>query len=541
MLSQFLTFEPPSRRADRRQFLRTAGLRAMPFQYLRKLRADEERQRRSAISRGQTPPLRAGGAGRAIRLGLLAILLAPIALNLPWLHSAFGPGLSLPDVWIRPAPNASTAPECWTVQGGEEFKFCEDVHLIPGTKVKTVLVSCDAGRAGWNTVMGPLARPEPRGRLFTYEYPTGPDGKKKKAHPVELVGFPKTSEFHPLGVSILNNEEKENKLFVINHQKHLSAVEVFNLSTSASGWQARWERSITHPLATHTPNSIHALTPTSFVVTNDHLFARRPGPLQSHLVPLLRQLLPDWLAKYAALAVANRKAASLLAQTETLLGLPLGWVSHVEFGRQDVEVKVLARNIPFANGLAITQNAETMVVAATTFPGIYIYELDLPHRHARLKTKLHLPFRVDNLAFSPSYHSLNSRDIFGGQTLLATGHPAPLELIRMARNPTTRTSPSWSVAITRDTATKSEEGENWEDSDAHLPAHHFVLSHNTEWRIRTLLQSRGEKVRIGNNEIQVASSASSFYHPYHDTEKGGGTLLVSGLYGDVTACTNVGT
>ena len=559
----------------------------MPFAYLRKQREAEERQQARARRLGQAPAPSVGRTSprKALKIALIAVLLAPVFVYLPWLHSALGPGSRLPDFWVRSSSDdAVPEPECWNVRGGEQFKFCEDIEHIPGAAKETVLISCDANRAGWNTVMGPLSNPVSRGELFTYEYATkahnaSNEDRSGKAVPVQLVDFPADETFHPLGLSVLPPSvgAGTRKLFVVNHRMHRSSIELFDLrettskSSEETTWAAHWLRSIVHPLATHTPNSIHALSEVSLVVTNDHLFARRPGPIDSHLVPLLRQLVSGdgdgdnggalrWMVTKVARALSNRRLAAVLAQVETLLGLPFGWVAYVEFDAAvkadeaaGVRAKVLVRGVPFANGLALSPDRRTLVVAATTYPGVFMYDV-LPAStfsrskstidsgsRLRLNTKLHLPFRVDNLAFFRSA-SNSASDRFSGHLLLATGHPAPLKLIAMAANPSAP-SPSWSLAISPYTAPGDAQGggfgslQTWEDTAAPLPAHHFVLSHNPAWVLRTLYQSNGQEYVSETGSLQLPSSASTFYHAYDDGVAG--TMLVSGMYGGVLACTNV--
>ncbi|CBQ71845.1 conserved hypothetical protein [Sporisorium reilianum SRZ2] len=514
----------------------------MPFAYLRKQRLEQERLQQRHGAQHQPHD----GSRRAIKVGLLAMLVAPLLFQLPWVHSAFGPGTRLPALWVRSAAPSSTGAngaECWNVRGGDEFRFCEDIEAIPGTA--EVLISCDANRAHWNTAMGPLADAGPRGGLFSYAYPTSRGGERAEAQPVPLVDFPAQSTFHPLGMSILPRSDggEGGVLFVVNHRRERSSVELFHLSPrDRGGWEAHWQRSIVHHLATHTPNSIHALTPTSFIVTNDHLFARRPGPRDTHLVPLLQHVLfggavaggwREWIVVRVAMLLSRRGVAARLAQVETLLALPLGWASYVEFDatqQEDAGVSAsrIATAIPFANGIALTHT--TMFVAATTYPGLFIYALPPSPTplawQLRPTTKVHLPMRVDNLAWSHSAHSSH-------RTLLATGHPAPLALMRMARAPRTRTSASWSVAVSAHAHGTSARA--WEDAEAPLPAHHFTLSHSADWDIRTLLQSTGEEVVVSGETVSISSSASSFL--YADGEQG--TLIVSGLYGPVLTCTGV--
>lgn len=252
----------------------------------------------------------------------------------------------------------------------------------------------------------------------------------------------------------------------------------------------------------------------------------------------------------AASLLSRRGVAARLAQLETVLGLPLGWVSHVQFDpsksdEKGVEATRIAAGIPFANGLAITPDERTMIVAATTYPGLFIYDLPTsspPHTWPtqRPKTKLHLPFRVDNLAWS---HHPSSSPQFNNLTLLATGHPSPFRLISMSQNPSSHTSPAWSLAIKPSAPPLPLTSQKWPDSDAPLPAHHFTLSHNAHYSIRTLLQSTGHEAIIGTKaeRVRIPSSITSFYHPYTIQGSDKGTLLVSALYGPLLACTNVST
>lgn len=495
----------------------------MPFAYLRK-------QRESASLHGGTAP-RGVSLGKALRIALVAVVLVPLALWLPWLHSALGPS-GLPDHWVRSSSGLET--ECGTVtHDGAALMYCEDIEAIPGTT--TVLVSCDANRPRWNTVMGPLTDPTPRGTLYAHSI-----NGSKEAMPVELAGYPREKDFHPLGMSMFKGSNG-TRLFVVNHARDLSSIEVFELMLEEGGWVAKWVRDVVHVVATHTPNSIHALSSTSFVVTNDHLFARRPGPL-AHTLALLHHLVLGtydehrsdaltWTLLQVAKVLTHRGVAARLAQIETLLGLPLGWVAFVDL--TTVEAHILARGIPFANGVTLTPDNK-LAVAATTYPGIYFYSYSPPLSSSsplHLHSKLHLPFRVDNLALSVTPYPSPRGDVWGGRTLLATGHPAPLKLMAMSRNVTNR-APSWSVAITPFIGANE-----WEDKEAPLPTHRFVLSHNPAWSVRTLFQSNASPTP---NRPSLASSASTFYKPY-DHNPLAGTLLVSGLYDSLLQCSNVST
>ncbi|KAJ1307873.1 hypothetical protein OPQ81_001953 [Rhizoctonia solani] len=76
------------------------------------------------------------------------------------------------------------------------FKFCEDGHIFaPGIAI----FSCDPGRHEWNTVMGPMLNPDPRGNLWALHYNSTTN---EKLYPLELTNFPTDADFHPLGAKI---------------------------------------------------------------------------------------------------------------------------------------------------------------------------------------------------------------------------------------------------------------------------------------------------------------------------------------------------
>lgn len=104
---------------------------------------------------------------------------------------------------------------------------------------------------------------------------------------LRLEGFPKENDFHPIGADIVPAAQRKDddgasgphRLFVINHAGRWSTIELFDLYTasSASGWYARYVRSIDHPSAAHQPNALVALSSNEFLVTQDHLFRFAPG------------------------------------------------------------------------------------------------------------------------------------------------------------------------------------------------------------------------------------------------------------------------
>ncbi|PWZ00630.1 hypothetical protein BCV70DRAFT_98661 [Testicularia cyperi] len=531
-----------------------------------------------------------------LRTLFFALVVGRIAMFVPWLIKSLPLGSSMPDLWVRPMnatpgnfAEAGLQPRCGMVEADAPgFRFCEDLEHIPGTS--SVLVTCDAERHLWNTVMGPLSDPEPRGTLWTYDYEldtTGHVGARKKAVPIELVGFPASSDLHPLGTGLLhvpsNGLRAERwRLAMVNHRRRSSSIEIFDLSRSASGGKfiANHVRTVTHPLATHTPNSIHMLSENEMLVSQDHMFARRPAS-HAHMQRVWEWILSDfsWLPSsvptgYVASALAHITSfgpvAAVMAEVETVLGLPLSWVSYLAFqdktlggAEGEVEVSgvnahVVASGIPFPNGVLVSPDEKTLVIASTMMPGVYVYGIDagsgaqplssrLKPENIHMKSRFHLPFMSDNLAFSHSDDGEDGAaagragDVFGGLALLASGHPSPLETIGMAKSPFTKTAPSWTVAITASDGSADAKVVD----PAPLPVHKRTLSSNPAFQITTLLQTKGKTLEssdapayiLPGDHVEMPTSTSTF------AVTGGrnkGTLLVSGLYAGVLDCRNVG-
>ncbi|KAF7327707.1 hypothetical protein MKEN_00350200 [Mycena kentingensis (nom. inval.)] len=305
--------------------------------------------------------------------------------NLPAAHFAYGDATS----------------SCSIETSGPEFAFCEDATVWPGTG--NVLVSCDAGRKEWNTVMGPLMNPEPHGSLWLV-------GAKDAPQRVHIHNYPPKHDFHPLGIAVsdVQPDNDASNLFVVNHARQRSYIEHFSISL-ASGV----------PIATHiqtlssrafiAPNALALTSPTSFYVSNDHLLTRR---LPSPFAPLLPML-------------------------ETLLGLPFGWVSHVSIGNTQKQTHS-APFIPFANGVSISPSGTTLAVAATSLSVVYIYTRDPTTNVLSAPRTVRVPFHPDNLEYDAS------------GTLVVAGHAHFPSLIKVKADTHSSAgvkAPSWVVAI----------------------------------------------------------------------------------------------
>ncbi|KAL4922627.1 hypothetical protein BDW62DRAFT_215680 [Aspergillus aurantiobrunneus] len=254
---------------------------------------------------------------------------------------------------------------------------CEDGIIVDDDAM--AILSCDAGRDLWNTVMGtfyPQHELIPNGNLWIYRYDL-PEESDKALVPIELVDYPGPFSFHPLGVEYHRDTAT---LFVCNHHIEGSRVDVFSLDLDGKTPVARHIRTILHPLL-RTPNSLIALSATELYVTNDHYVRRR---------------------EYPGLALA-----------ESYAGIPGGTVAYVNLAAEPVEVRTVARGA-FANGVTLL-NDSTVAVAVTASAEVRLYR-KLDDNSLELIDAIKTPFLPDNI----------STDTDGA--LLIAGHPHPPSL-----------------------------------------------------------------------------------------------------------------
>ncbi|KAJ7127031.1 hypothetical protein C8R44DRAFT_112254 [Mycena epipterygia] len=286
-----------------------------------------------------------------------------------------------------------------------DFRFCEDAAFWD----RQVLVSCDPGRKGWNTVLGPLRHPDPHGSLWLVS------AEDHGAVPQRLVlkDYPPNHDFHPLGIAVSPSYGNESSnLFVINHARKRTVIEQFTLSPSTSP-VAVHVRTLSSPYFV-SPNSIALTSANSFYVTNDHFMTRR---------------LPYPLGK-------------VLPVIETLLGLPLSWVSHISLDPDPLSPTAILEHsfsalfIAFANGISISPSGSQVAVASTSHSDVRVYSRDPFTNSLRYMHTVPVPFNPDNLEFDET------------NTLIVAGHPHFLSLLKVKTDPTlAAVSPSWVVTI----------------------------------------------------------------------------------------------
>ncbi|KAL1970819.1 hypothetical protein VTN77DRAFT_2653 [Rasamsonia byssochlamydoides] len=381
---------------------------------------------------------------------------------------------------VAPRVRARILPERWhPFRNGlawilfkERVKFSEDVVL--DHERGFAIISSDPGRVFWNTIVGPLKDPNPKGHLLLYDY-----ASTGSVRPLELVGFPSTADFHPLGINFFRTPgDPRTRLFVVNHGRNGGTVEVMDVEYEPA--RAIYVTSISdgdHSI--FSPNAVAPVSYTSFYVTNDHYLIKRRHPI--------------------------------LAFTETALALPLGWVTFVDFAARETPVcTVAAGGIPYANGIIITPTGKEVLVASTSTDCVRIYERDPETNILSSKyDKVRLNFHPDNLSFDCSL-SLDDPTVFddNGKFLrgvVVAGCPNAGRLFCMNRNPKGCKAPSMVAELRRGNAR----------DPAPYPAVMFSL--RNKYCARTLYQSNGK---------HYPSSTTG------DMDSKRGRLIVSGLYAE---------
>lgn len=399
--------------------------------------------------------------------------------------------LTVPDLPDAYYVGGNWASHCSLIKdpSSNDVSFCEDItfwdhHDAHGVLTdRLVLLGCDPNRKAWNTVMGPLRDPDPRGHLFLYVPSTD------AVHRLSLEGYPAGHDFHPLGMEVYPSRNgSSSNLFIVNHARAQTTIEQFVLDPAHLA-EARYVRTLRSPYFV-SPNAIALTSPTSFYVTNDHLLTRRlPNPI-GHVLPLV----------------------------ETIAGLPLGWIAHVSVhesnptdgdgadkNADDVTFShtVAALGIPFPNGIALSPSHTHLAVASTSLGLVYFYTLT--NASLSLSHTVPVPFFPDNVIYDDD------------GALIVTGHPHFPSLVGVAANKTGATAPSWAVSLTPLSDIVRSDGERPArayDERAPLSASKFAPPVTTH-EVETLFQSDGSVFGSSSTTLRDAKT---------------GTIYVAGLY-----------
>ncbi|CEJ83938.1 hypothetical protein VHEMI03306 [[Torrubiella] hemipterigena] len=171
----------------------------------------------------------------------------------------------------------------------EGTKHCEDIHHHePSQSLFLACEGANSPRRDWFPPLSIYTSIE-RGNEAQAEFRVI-DTTTMKSKPLNLVDF--SGPFISHGIDVLEDPQqplgKAVYLFAVNHKpdaahwgpngspeanKSRSVIEVFHHVIGSN--TAEHLRTIWHPLI-RTPNDIHALSPTSFLITNDHY--HREGP-----------------------------------------------------------------------------------------------------------------------------------------------------------------------------------------------------------------------------------------------------------------------
>jgi hypothetical protein len=334
-----------------------------------------------------------------------------------------------------------------TLGACEDAVFWDHLQADGDVAARFLIVGCDPNRKAWNTVMGPLHDPEPKGYLWLVD--TLDNGLQR----IELAGFPEGHDFHPLGVEVTPSlNGATSVLYIVNHARGETTIEQFVISPDAPT-QAHWQRTLSSPWFV-SPNALAITNETSFYVSNDHLMTRRlPFPL-----------------------------APILPMIESIAGLPLGWLAHVTVNPDGtVTHKLAALGVPFANGVAISPDGTTLALSSTSLGQIYFYDRNTTTNDLKYREAVSVPFFNDNLMF----------DDHGA--LIVAGHPHFPSLIAVAANKTDAQAPSWSVSLnplSKDTHFAEDAHRTLYDLRAPFSASKVVPA-SKGWELETLFQSDG--------------------------------------------------
>jgi len=381
----------------------------------------------------------------------------------------------------------------------EKLQFCEDATFwehydADGIVIeRPVILSCDAGRRKWNTVMGPLHDADPKGSLWLY-VPERPLSHHKsalpshtRAHPIILANYPSNHEFHPLGAAIWpSHGGNSSNLFVVNHARQQTVIEQFVLSPNKPT-EAVHIQTITSPYFL-SPNGLALTSPTSFYVTNDHLMTRRLPGLLGHILP----------------------------EIESTLALPLAFVLHVTLNDFSPNRDSIA-NIQFSkvftsfpNGIALSPSGDEVAIACSPMGQVGIFRRDPVTNALTPKYTVSVPFLADNVHYTKEHDRPPS--------LIVAGHPNLPGLKKIAAGETGAVAPSWVVAV----VPKAEDNRSPQttfDSDAPTSAATRVAKDGVEWTLKTLFQSGGDE---DNGGFGVSSTGL--------VDPDSGALYVTGLY-----------
>ena len=207
-------------------------------------------------------------------------------------------------------------------------------------------------------------------------------------HPVPRQILPAGSErIQTFGISLLTTSPR--RLFVIDKTPGAPGVEIFEFTSSTT---LKRVRRVRHPLIRY-PNDLVAVGADEFYLSNTHRGA--PG--------------------------------SVLRLLETFLRLPTGDVVAV---RED-SVRVAARNIAYPNGVNVSADGRTVIVASTSTAELHLYERG-GDGSLSFDRSISVPGLADNIEVRPDGRlivGVHPKAIDAARHLADPSQPAPTRIV----------------------------------------------------------------------------------------------------------------
>ena len=240
----------------------------------------------------------------------------------------------------------------------------EDISIDPIAKV--AYIAADDRRDVFNNMdMGAY----PSGAIWRLDL-SQPDSQPEKID-IDLIG-----EFHPHGIALRFSDPASNdagraiELYAVNHLSPVKhEIVVFNILETG---ELKLRRRISYPELI-SPNDLVVVDKDQFFVSNDH----------------------------------GSSLNTKMAMVEDYMGVPLSSVSYFD----GVEGHIVISNLRFANGVALSEDKQTLFVAETTAGRVARFKRGETNLDWTLEEALDVPLGVDNFEWD------------GQGNLLNAGHP----------------------------------------------------------------------------------------------------------------------
>ncbi|KAK4049280.1 hypothetical protein OIV83_004217 [Microbotryomycetes sp. JL201] len=443
--------------------------------------------------------------------------------------------------YVRVRPSPAEPREELARDNDDDFgqlASCEDLTEFGDQETSQIVIAtCDRSRHEWNTVMGQFKNPQPKGSLW---YLT-PLADKPHAHNIKLVNWPRYSQqpsdavltdnkgakwatgsggrggnidkdFHPLGLRFIQDG---SRLFVINHERLYSSVEVFQLSTTTPGLPltARYLMTIKHS-SFNAPNAIQPVSSNSFYLSHDHKYNKRSTRLIDNLLNFYETIFAKPWSRVDFVTFDDPPASTTDAHKD------------VEVLATNVRSNTVATGIGFANGIAYSPSDKLFAVSSSTHRTVHVYDVNPINSTLSNKINVAVPFLPDNLSLAPKQFVNQQKR--AGPTFIATGHPAYLPMLLEALNVSTPDwfpqAGSWTVSMTKLDGDQYDDDETTDDDVAYTSGR---AKKTRGWKLSTLFASKGgykhDKKSFGTSSTAVVGVSK--------TDAGEQRwMVVSGLY-----------